>query len=73
MFAAKGERLRQDVIRLALFEMLNGATDLAIETLLRAVTRRMCRSASAGRIRFFRYCIASRFVVQVAAEPSNVS
>jgi FkbM family methyltransferase len=39
LFAAKDERLRQDVVRLALFEMLNGATDLAIDTLLRAVTK----------------------------------
>jgi FkbM family methyltransferase len=39
LFAARGDRLRQDIVRLALFEMLNGATDLAIDTLLRAVTK----------------------------------
>ncbi len=39
LFAAKGERLLHDVVRFALFVMNNGATDLAIDTLLRAVTR----------------------------------
>jgi FkbM family methyltransferase len=39
LFAAKPERLAQDVVRFALFLMNNGATDLAIDTLLRAVTR----------------------------------
>jgi len=39
LFAAKGERLRDGVIRLALFEMLNGATDIAVDTLLRAITK----------------------------------
>jgi FkbM family methyltransferase len=39
LFAAKGDRLRDDIVRLALFEMLNGATDLAVDTLLRAVTK----------------------------------
>jgi FkbM family methyltransferase len=38
LFAANGDQLMEDVVRLALFEMLNGATDLAIDTLLRAVT-----------------------------------
>jgi FkbM family methyltransferase len=36
LFAATGERLLHDIIRLALFLMLNGATDLAVDTLLRA-------------------------------------
>jgi FkbM family methyltransferase len=39
LFAERGERLAQDVIRLALFLMLNGATDLAVDTLTRAVTK----------------------------------
>lgn len=39
LFAAKGERLLHDVVRFSLFLINNGATDLAIDTLLRAVTR----------------------------------
>ncbi len=39
LFAAGGERLQQDIVRFALFLMNNGATDLAVDTLLRAVTR----------------------------------
>lgn len=39
LFAAKGDRLRDDIVRLALFLMLNGATDLAVDMMLRAVTR----------------------------------
>jgi FkbM family methyltransferase len=39
LFSAKGDRLVQDVLRLALFMLLNNATDLAIDLLLRAVTR----------------------------------
>lgn len=39
LFAAKGERLVHDVIRFALFLINNGATDLAVDTLLRAVAR----------------------------------
>lgn len=34
-----GERLTHDVVRMALFLMNNGATDVAVEMLLRAVTR----------------------------------
>jgi FkbM family methyltransferase len=37
LFAAKGDRLVQDVLRLAIFMLMNGATDLAIDLLLRAV------------------------------------
>ena len=40
LFAAEGDRLGGDVIRLALFMLLNGATDLAIDLLLRAKERR---------------------------------
>jgi len=39
LFSAKGDRLVRDVLRLALFMLLNNATDLAIDLLLRAVTR----------------------------------
>lgn len=39
LFANSGERLTHDIVRIALFEMSNGATDLAIDTLLRAVTK----------------------------------
>lgn len=39
LFAAKGDRLAEDVVRLALFLMLNGATDLAVDLLTQAVTR----------------------------------
>jgi FkbM family methyltransferase len=39
LFANKGDRLLHDVVRLALFLMNNGATDLAVDTLLRAVDR----------------------------------
>jgi FkbM family methyltransferase len=39
LFAGKGERLAKDVIRLALFLMLNGATDQAIDVMTRAVDR----------------------------------
>jgi FkbM family methyltransferase len=39
LFAAKDAHLAEDVIRMALFLMFNGATDLAIDTLTRAVTR----------------------------------
>lgn len=39
LFGAAGERLAHDVVRFSLFLMNNGATDLAIDTLLRAVTR----------------------------------
>jgi FkbM family methyltransferase len=37
LFTARGDRLRDDMVRLALFLMNNGATDLAIDMLLRAV------------------------------------
>jgi FkbM family methyltransferase len=40
LFAAEGDRLGGDVIRLALFMLLNGATDLAVDLLLRAKERR---------------------------------
>jgi FkbM family methyltransferase len=39
LFSAKGKRLAEDIIRLAIFLMLNGATDLAIDILDRAVNR----------------------------------
>ena len=39
LFAAKGDRLVPDVICFALFLMMNNATDLAVDTMLRAVTR----------------------------------
>ncbi len=39
LFAAKAERLAEDVIRLALFLVNNGATDVAVDLLIRAVTR----------------------------------
>lgn len=39
LFSAKGERLLHDVVRSALFLMQNNATDQAVDTLLRAVTR----------------------------------
>jgi FkbM family methyltransferase len=39
LFDAMGEKLLHDVIRFSLFLMNNGATDLAVDTLLRAVTR----------------------------------
>jgi len=39
LFAAKGARLVQDILRLAIFLLMNGATDLAIDLLLRAVSR----------------------------------
>ncbi len=39
LFAAKGDRLVQDVLRLAIFMLMNGATDLAVDLLLRAVKR----------------------------------
>jgi hypothetical protein len=39
LFAATGDELRDNVVRFALFAMLNGATDLAIDTMLRAVTK----------------------------------
>jgi FkbM family methyltransferase len=39
LFSMKGEQLAENVIRLALFLMLNGATDLAVDILSRAVTR----------------------------------
>jgi FkbM family methyltransferase len=39
LFSAKGDRLREDIVRLAVFLMLNSATDLAIDILLRAVTK----------------------------------
>ena len=39
LFSSTGEKLAEDVIRLALFLMLNGATDLAIDILLRTVER----------------------------------
>jgi FkbM family methyltransferase len=39
LFAAKGDRLVQDVVRLAIFMLMNGATDLTIDLLLRAVKR----------------------------------
>jgi FkbM family methyltransferase len=38
VFAAQGARRVEDVVRLALFLMLNGATDLAVDLLTRAVT-----------------------------------
>lgn len=38
LFATKGILLEKNVIRLAIFMMLNGATDLAVELLERAVT-----------------------------------
>ena len=37
LFAAKGDRLVRDVLRLAIFMLMNGATDLGIDLLLRAV------------------------------------
>jgi FkbM family methyltransferase len=39
LFAAQGARRTEDVIRLALFLILNNATDLAVDLLKRAVTR----------------------------------
>jgi FkbM family methyltransferase len=39
LFAAKGDRLVQDVVRLAIFMLMNGASDLAIDLLLRAIKR----------------------------------
>jgi FkbM family methyltransferase len=39
LWANSGERRTHDVVRLALFLMNNGATDIAVETLLRAVQR----------------------------------
>ncbi|MCF8475814.1 MAG: FkbM family methyltransferase [Pseudolabrys sp.] len=39
LFSAKGDRLREDIVRLAVFLILNNATDLAIDILLRAVTK----------------------------------
>ena len=39
LFAGQGERRIHDVVRFSLFLILNGAADLAIDTLLRAVTR----------------------------------
>jgi FkbM family methyltransferase len=39
LWSNRGERLTADVIRIALFLMENGATDIAVETLLRAVTK----------------------------------
>ena len=38
LFAAEGDRRLHDVIRFALFLMNNGASDLAIDTLIKAVT-----------------------------------
>jgi FkbM family methyltransferase len=38
LFARQGQELVHDVVRFSLFLMLNGATDLAIDTLVRAVT-----------------------------------
>jgi FkbM family methyltransferase len=38
LFAEKGSQLEKNVIRLAIFMMLNGATDLAVELLERAVS-----------------------------------
>ncbi|MGA8613927.1 MAG: FkbM family methyltransferase [Xanthobacteraceae bacterium] len=40
LFSAKTEKLAHDVVRFALFLMNNGATDLAVDTLSQAVTRR---------------------------------
>jgi FkbM family methyltransferase len=39
LFAAGGEGTLHDLIRFSLFLMNNGATDIAVETLIRAVTR----------------------------------
>jgi FkbM family methyltransferase len=39
LFSARGERLAENVIRMALFLMLNNATDLAVDILTRAVMR----------------------------------
>jgi FkbM family methyltransferase len=39
LFAAKGDRLVRDVLRLAIFLLMNNATDLAIDLLLRAIRR----------------------------------
>ena len=39
LFAAKGDQLRDNIVRMALFLMLNNATDTAIDVLLRAVTK----------------------------------
>lgn len=39
LFAQKGEALLADIVRFAIFLMNNGATDLAIDLLVRAVTR----------------------------------
>ncbi len=41
LFSARGDKLREDVVRVAVFLMLNNATDLSIDILLRAVTREM--------------------------------
>jgi FkbM family methyltransferase len=39
LFAAKGDRLVRDILRLAIFLLMNNATDLAIDLLVRAVKR----------------------------------
>jgi FkbM family methyltransferase len=39
LFGAKEDRLAQDIVRFALFLMNNGATDLAVDVMLRAVTQ----------------------------------
>lgn len=39
LFSSKGPELMKDVVRFAIFLMNNGATDLAIDTLLRAVNQ----------------------------------
>jgi FkbM family methyltransferase len=39
LFGAKEEKLAHDIVRFALFLMNNGATDLAVDTMLQAVTR----------------------------------
>jgi len=39
LFSEKGTELEKNVIRLTIFMMLNGATDLAVELLERAITR----------------------------------
>ena len=49
LFPARGDRLRDDIVRLALFMMLNGATDLAVDLLLRAVTREGVSFESCGQ------------------------
>jgi len=48
LFAGRGSQLREDVVRMALFLMLNGATDLAVETLVRAIRLHGISLSAAG-------------------------